>query len=92
MQRAQYFCPILPNLDFLNGRFVKIPNIKFYVYVFLRSRADTYGRKDEPKGTDGRADRQMEMKKVIGAYRDFVNAPEKAPPTRSDKHASKRRK
>ena len=92
MQRGQYFCPILTNLDFLNGRFVKIPNIKCCVHPFRRIRADKYGHKDEPKGTDGRTDGQMEMKKVIGAFRDFVNAPEKAPPTRSDKHASKRRK
>jgi hypothetical protein len=47
---------------------MKIPNIKFYVYPFGRSRADTCGQKDEPKDTDGRT----EMKKVIGVFHDFV--------------------
>jgi hypothetical protein len=69
------FLSNIKQFGFSQRTFLENPQYQMLFISFRRGRADTCGQKDQPKDTDG----QTEMKKVIGAFRDFVKAPEKAP-------------
>ena len=57
------FCPILMKLEFCRRNFEKSPNIKFHENPSSGSRVVPCGRTD--------------MMKLIVAFRNFANAPEK---------------
>jgi hypothetical protein len=65
MESARYFCPILTKFELSRQILIKVLNIKFHGNPFGGSRA----------ATSGQTDRRTDMTKLIGAFRDYANAP-----------------
>ena len=64
-----YSCPILMKLEFSKQIFEKSSNIKFNENLSSGSRVVPYGQ------TNGRTDGRTGIMKLIGAFRNFANAP-----------------